>query len=279
MQNNCSQLSSTASRYFRNGSPGFLSPSLLDPSLLPISIEAAYKTYQMNQVHIVQLKANNETFMCNAIAKYGPYLPQGQISPSMLPPVTGQQARPFHSVHNGYVHHEQNGYPSPSIPRPPPYQSPLQHGTTFDSQQGRPFHQQGKGYPACTTQVDSDERPTRDEQYLTRSNGRESSGANRNVSRNQPGSGGGMGQIVEYDEEEITPKKKVSFRRISKLRRIPLTGNEESVQSQRRKERAMVRRSARSCKPTKCSHQRRSNASWPELGRKQRGCPEAEEST
>ena len=168
------------------------------------------------------MKANNERFLCNAVAKYGPYTSQGQISPSMLPPVTGQQARPFFSVHNGYVHQEQNGYPSPGIPRPPPYQSPLQQGTAADFHQGRPFHQQGRGYPACNTQVDSDERLTRDGQYPARSNGRESSSANRNVSQNRTGSERQVGQIVEHDEQEVTPKK-VSRRRLSRRPMVPLT--------------------------------------------------------
>ena len=241
-----------------------LSPSLLDPYLLPGSFEAAFRTFQANQAQIVQMKRNNDSFLSNAVAKYGPYFSNGQISPSMFPPVTGQQARPFGSMHNGYSHREQQGYQSPAIPRPPPYQSPLRHeapaNAIYDS-----FHSQTRGSLNNAPQSNSREFTSRDGQGNVRINDEEVAAAIRDAYRQKRENEGQPSQIVKDQEDDVTPKKKVSVSSISRIRMTVLTICIESNQSQRREGQAMVGRRGSSFKSTTHDHLSRGNGSRPEM--------------
>lgn len=197
----------------QNISPSSLSPRVLDPSLLPGSYEAACRIYHANRAQIAQMNLNNDTYFSKAIAKYEPYLSQGQLSSSVLPPVTGQQARPFVSVHNGYVPQDQHGYPSPSIPRPPPYKSPRQYGTVTNSPRDL-YHPHVRGPSACATNLGTREPTTQIEQEPAQRNGREVLGTNRKRHQNQQGSGRQSSQAFDDQEDHVTPKKKVSLQGI-----------------------------------------------------------------
>jgi hypothetical protein len=200
-----------------NGSPSSLSPRVLDPSLLPGSYEAACRTYNANRAQIAQMNVNNDTYFSKAIAKYEPYLSQGQLSSSMLPPVTGQQARPFVSVHNGYVPQDQHGYPSPSIPRPPPYKSPRQYGTATNSPRDL-YHPHVRGPSARATNLSTREPTARIEQESAQRNGSEVLGANRKNPQNQQASGRQSSQAFNDQEDHVTPKKKVSLQGVCSFR-------------------------------------------------------------
>ncbi len=177
------------------------------------------------------MKLSNDNFLSKAIAKFGPYFSQGQLSPSMLPPITGQQARPFMSVHNGYVPQDQNAYPSPSIPRPPPYQSPRTYETAKNPPQDQ-YHSYSRGVLADARHTDTRGPIIRNEQDFMRSNGREVISANRKNPRNQQASGKQSSQNVYDQEDDVTPKKKVSFRSVCNVPTDPLTAHAESNEGQ-----------------------------------------------
>lgn len=199
------------------GSPNSLSPSVLDPSLLPESFEAACRTYHANRAQIAQMNLNNDNYLSKAVAKFGPYTSPGQLSSYMLPPVTGQQARPFVSVHNGYVSQNQHGYLSPSIPRPPPYQSPWQYGTVTSSPHDS-YHPHARGPSAGATNNGTREPTARNEQHLVGSNGRDVYGANRKIHQNQQASASQSSQVVNDQEAHVPPKRKVSLRGFAAFR-------------------------------------------------------------
>ena len=154
------------------------------------------------------MNLNNDSFLSRAVSTYGPYFSQGQLSPSMLPPVTGQQARPFSSVHDGYVPREQNAYPSPGIPRPPPYQSPLRREATANTLHDS-FHSHARSPPSGTTQIGSREHTAPNEQGLERSNDGEVLAATPDIARSQQANERQSGQIINGQEDNVTPKKKV----------------------------------------------------------------------
>lgn len=86
-----------------------MSPTFLDPGLVPQTLEAVYNCYARNQVIIMNMNNENERFMTQWSAKFHVPRPQDPAMPGVIPFITGQRAAPFGSVHYGYV---------PQDPRP-----------------------------------------------------------------------------------------------------------------------------------------------------------------
>ena len=98
-----------------------MSPNVLDPTLLPQTLESVFQTYQARQADILRQTVENHQFLSSWVTRYGPHLSQHQLSPGVLPPLNGPRAKPFFSNHDSFPPSGPNGQ---SIPRPPPYQPP-----------------------------------------------------------------------------------------------------------------------------------------------------------
>ena len=86
-----------------------MSPTYLDPGLVPQTLESVYNCYARNQVIIMNMNNENERFMTQWSARFNLRRPQGPVTPGVVPFITGQRAAPFASVHYGYM---------PQQPRP-----------------------------------------------------------------------------------------------------------------------------------------------------------------
>ena len=173
---------------------------------MPGSFEAAYTTYHQNNARIMQMKENNETFLSKCNAKYGPYFAQGEMSPGMLPTNTGQQARPFFNGHDSYLSQEKNAYPSPGMPRPPPYQSPRRQEFTATYNQD-PYHSQSRETANGPAHYGSRQLSVRNEQVSSRGNATSASWnnfQNTHVTESQ------ATQVIVDLEDDVAPKKKVT---------------------------------------------------------------------
>ncbi|CAD6570319.1 MAG: hypothetical protein ASARMPREDX12_003450 [Alectoria sarmentosa] len=90
-----------------------MSPTFLDPGLVPQTLEAVYHCYARNQVIIMNMNNENERFLTQWTAKFHGQRPQDPAAmPGVIPLITGRQAAPLGSIHHGYV-------PQESHPRPP----------------------------------------------------------------------------------------------------------------------------------------------------------------
>lgn len=98
-----------------------MSPSILDPSLLPQTLESIFRTYEAKQQDIFRQTTENNNFLISWVTHYGPHLSQQQLCPGILPPLHGHREKPFFSNHDTFPLTGPNGQ---SIPRPPPYQTP-----------------------------------------------------------------------------------------------------------------------------------------------------------
>lgn len=86
------------------GSP--MSPTFLDPGLVPQTLEAVYNSYARNQVIIMNMNNENERFMTQWTAKFHVPRTQDPVAPGLIPFITGQRAAPFGSIHYGYMPQE-----------------------------------------------------------------------------------------------------------------------------------------------------------------------------
>ena len=83
-----------------------MSPTFLDPGLVPQTLEAVYNCYARNQVIIMNMNNENERFLTQWSARFHVPRLQDPVAPSFVPIITGQPAAPFGSVHYGYVPQE-----------------------------------------------------------------------------------------------------------------------------------------------------------------------------
>lgn len=89
-----------------------MSPTFLDPGLVPQTLEAVYNCYARNQVIIMNMNNENERFLTQWSAKFNVPRPKDSVAPSIIPFITGQRAAPFGTVHYGYMPQE----PRPGTP-------------------------------------------------------------------------------------------------------------------------------------------------------------------
>lgn len=83
-----------------------MSPTFLDPGLVPQTLEAVYTCHARNQVLIMNMNNENERFLTQWSAKFNVARPQDPVAPGVMPSITGQRAVPFGSVHYGYIPQE-----------------------------------------------------------------------------------------------------------------------------------------------------------------------------
>lgn len=80
-----------------------MSPTFLDPGLVPQTLEAVYNCYARNQVIIMNMNNENERFLTQWSARFHVPRPQNPVVPAVIPSLTGQRAAPFGSIHYGYM--------------------------------------------------------------------------------------------------------------------------------------------------------------------------------
>ncbi|KAL9596040.1 MAG: hypothetical protein Q9219_006056 [cf. Caloplaca sp. 3 TL-2023] len=81
-------------------SPGMLSPSLLDPHLIPGTTQAMIQAYHKKRLQIEQLQQENELRLHQYFARYGPHLGLGYI----IAPQPFPQPYPRQNPHQAYTH-------------------------------------------------------------------------------------------------------------------------------------------------------------------------------
>lgn len=120
-------------RSFPTPSSGIISPALLDPILLPQTLESIHRYYQERRIEIQRLHEENERNLASYMGHYGPHLSPKKLSPGIPPPSTNQPTRPFYSSSNGNTFLVSGDQSGTSVPRPPQYESPTQtvDGPTF----------------------------------------------------------------------------------------------------------------------------------------------------
>ena len=80
-----------------------MSPTFLDPGLVPQTLEAVYNCYARNQVIIMNMNNENERFLTQWSAKFNVPRPKDSGAPGVIPFITGQRAAPFGTIHYGYM--------------------------------------------------------------------------------------------------------------------------------------------------------------------------------
>ncbi len=81
-----------------------MSPSFLDPNLVPQTLDSIYAHYRANRITIMQMHDENESFLTNWTTKFGLARPQG-LPVTPMPQYmngNGQQARPIANFHHGH---------------------------------------------------------------------------------------------------------------------------------------------------------------------------------
>lgn len=73
---------------------------------MPQTVEAVYNCYARNQVIIMNVNNENESFLTKWCAKFHVPRPQVPVAPGTIPIITGQRAVPFGSIHYGYMQQE-----------------------------------------------------------------------------------------------------------------------------------------------------------------------------
>lgn len=111
-------------RIFPTPSSIQISPRLLDPSLVPQTLETVHKKYQDRRAEINRMCEENNQNLASWIKNYAPHLSQQQLSPGILPPYSTQRARPFYGSRNGNSSSNPGDQHARSVPRPPQYVSP-----------------------------------------------------------------------------------------------------------------------------------------------------------
>ena len=133
-----------------------MSPSFLDPNLVPQTLDSIYAHYRANRITIMQMHDENEDFLTSWTAKFGLARPQG-LPVTPMPQYmngNGQQARPITNIQYGHEqgqlcpHHEklrlqEQGQDAPVTQVQEPNNRPFynQHlgPRPFYSQQQEPF--------------------------------------------------------------------------------------------------------------------------------------------
>ena len=91
-----------------------MSPSFLDPNLVPQTLDSVYAHYRANHITILRMHEENEDFLTSWTTKFGLARPQG-LPVTPMPQYmngNGQQARPITNIHHGHdqgqlcPHHE-----------------------------------------------------------------------------------------------------------------------------------------------------------------------------
>ena len=121
-----------------------MSPSFLDPNLVPQTLDSIYAHYRANRITIMQMHDENENFLTNWTTKFGLARPQG-LPVTPMPQYmngTGQQARPIANFHHG--HDQGQNYPHPETLR---LSEKVQDVPITQVQESnhRPFHNQYLG--------------------------------------------------------------------------------------------------------------------------------------
>ena len=83
-----------------------MSPTFLDPGLVPQTLEAVHSYYARNQVIIMNMNNENERFLTQWSAKFHVPRSQEPVEHGVIPFITGQRAAPFGSIHHGYMPQE-----------------------------------------------------------------------------------------------------------------------------------------------------------------------------
>ena len=94
-----------------------MSPSFLDPNLVPQTLDSIYAHYRANRVTIMQMHDENENFLTSWTTKFGLARPQG-LPVTPMPQYMngiGQQARPTAYMHHG--HEQGHNCPHPETLR------------------------------------------------------------------------------------------------------------------------------------------------------------------
>lgn len=89
-----------------------MSPTFLDPGLVPQTLEAVYDFHARNQVIIMNMNNENERFLTQWSAKFNVPRSKDPVAPGVIPFITGQRAAPFGIIHHGYMPEE----PRPGTP-------------------------------------------------------------------------------------------------------------------------------------------------------------------
>lgn len=79
-----------------------MSPSFLDPNLVPQTLDSIYAHYRANHITILQMHEENEDFLTSWTTKFGLARPQG-LPVTPMPQYmngNGQQARPISNIHH-----------------------------------------------------------------------------------------------------------------------------------------------------------------------------------
>lgn len=136
----CKQLktSQIGDRSFPTLSSDIISPALIDPILLPQTLESIYRYYQERKIQIQRLYEENERSFASYMAQYGPHLSPKKLSPGIPPPSTNQPTRPFYSSSNGNTFSVSGDQRRISVPRPPQYESPTR---AFDGPSNSLYYQ------------------------------------------------------------------------------------------------------------------------------------------
>lgn len=77
-----------------------MSPTFLDPSLIPQSVESMYNHYSFNRALIRQMDVENEKFLTQWSTKFGIPKSRGPNFPAVIPQATDPRAAP---ARNGHV--------------------------------------------------------------------------------------------------------------------------------------------------------------------------------
>lgn len=199
---------SIVSRSYPPISPGFISPSNLDPSLMMGSFQAVYQTYQNNQNRISQMTANNDRALSDWLARYGPHFSQSQILPGVLAPVTGKPTKAFFNNHNAYVSRDDVGRSIEVIPRPPPYQSPTSlryevSGNPYPN----PYDVPAMGPPGTTPRWSQAELPLPNPQSLGQGDPRGTPSASQHDLESQRPTAKKLGQQPDNQSNGSSPHK------------------------------------------------------------------------
>ena len=144
-----------------------MSPTFLDPGLVPQTLEAVHSCYARNQVIIMNMNNENERFLTQWSAKFHVPGSQQPVAPAVIPQVTGQRAAPFGSIHHGYMPQEPRpwmpsqarieGYPEQAAQRqqPRPFNivsNPSNFRQEYNKAQPHPVNRDGPfRYPARET--------------------------------------------------------------------------------------------------------------------------------
>lgn len=113
----------TGERSFPTPSSGIINPSLLDPTLLPQTLESIHRNYQNRNIEIQRMSDENNYNMFLLLKSCVPHLSQQQLSPGIPPPFSNERARPFYSGPNGNDLLVSSDPRATLVPRPPQYES------------------------------------------------------------------------------------------------------------------------------------------------------------